>query len=226
MAKRGTSSPVVAVLVVDDHRTFAEALGVVFGLEKDFRVEVAANGFEAVAAAELHHPDVVLMDLEMPGMGGVEAIRKIRYASANTHVLVLSGHDDDLLRAEALGAGAVGFVSKFTPLGELPDVIRRVGHGERIINRQEADRLARLLHHRRSQEATERQRTNRLTPRQTEILQMMADGIPDLDIARKLNLSHYTLRTHVQNILTRLSVHTKVQALAMAIRQGKIANRP
>jgi DNA-binding NarL/FixJ family response regulator len=226
MAKRGTSSPVLAVLVVDDHRTFAEALGVVFGLEKDFRVELAANGLEAVAAAERHHPDVVLMDLEMPGMGGVEAIRKVRSASPETHVLVLSGHDDDLLRAEAVEAGAVGFVSKFTPLDDLPDVIRRVGQGEGAINRHEADRLARLLHRRRSQQATERQRANRLTPRQTEILQMMADGVTDLDIAQKLNLSHYTLRTHMQNILTRLSVHTKVQALAMAIRQGKIASRP
>jgi len=172
VAKRGSSSPVVSVLVVDDHRTFAEALGVVFGLEKDFRVEVAANGLEAVEA------------------------------------------------------GAVGFVSKFTSLHELPDVIRRVGRGEYIIGRQEADRLARLLHHRRRQEATERQRVNRLTPRQTEILQMMADGVPDLDIAQRLNLSRYTLRTHMQNILTRLSVHTKVQALAVAIRQGKIGTRP
>jgi DNA-binding NarL/FixJ family response regulator len=225
MAKRGTSSPVVAVLVVDDHRTFAEALGVVFGLEKDFRVEVAANGLEAVAAAERHHPHVVLMDLEMPGMGGVEAIRKIRSASAETRVLVLSGHDDDLLKAESMEAGAVGFVSKFTPLHELPPVVRRVGHGENLIDREEAERLARLLHHRRRQEATERQRANRLTPRQTEILQLMADGIPDPDIAQKLHLSRYTLRTHMQNILTRLSVHTKVQALAVAIRQGKIASR-
>jgi DNA-binding NarL/FixJ family response regulator len=226
MAKRGTSSPIVAVLVVDDHRTFAEALGVVFGLEKDFRVEVAANGLEAVAAAKRHHPDVVLMDLEMPGMGGVEAIRRVRAASPETHVLVLSGHDDDLLRAEAVEAGAVGFVSKFTPLDDLPDVIRRVGNGETGIDRHEADRLSRLLHHRRSQQATERQRANRLTPRQTEILQMMAEGISDPDIAQKLNLSRYTLRTHVQNILTRLSVHTKVQALAVAIRQGKIGTGP
>ena len=216
----------VSVLVVDDHRTFAEALGVVFGLEKDFRVEVAANGLEAVAAAERSHPDVVLMDLAMPGMSGVEAIRGVRSGSVGTRVLVLSGHDDDLLKAEAVEAGAVGFVSKFTSLHELPDVIRRVGRGEYIIGRQEADRLARLLHHRRRQEATERQRVNRLTPRQTEILQMMADGVPDLDIAQRLNLSRYTLRTHMQNILTRLSVHTKVQALAVAIRQGKIGTRP
>jgi two-component system, NarL family, nitrate/nitrite response regulator NarL len=111
-------------------------------------------------------------------------------------------------------------------LHELPDVVRRVGRGEYLMDRQEAERLARLLHHRRHQEATERQRVNRLTPRQTQILQLMADGVPDLDIAEQLNLSRYTLRTHMQNILTRLSVHTKVQALAVAIRQGKIGTRP
>jgi DNA-binding NarL/FixJ family response regulator len=227
MAKWGSSSsPVVGVLVVDDHRTFAEALGIVFGLEKDFQVEVAADGLEAVAATERSHPDVVLMDLAMPGMGGVEAIRRVRAASAGTRVLALSGHDEDVLKAEAIEAGAVGFVSKFASLHELPDIVRRVGRGEHVIDRQEAERLARVLHHRRRHEATERQRVNRLTARQTQILQMMADGVSDLDIAQKLNLSHYTLRTHIQNILTRLSVHTKVQALAVAIRQGKIGIRP
>jgi DNA-binding NarL/FixJ family response regulator len=225
MAKRGSSPSMVSVLVVDDHRTFAEALGIVFGLEKDFRVEVAANGLDSVAAAERSHPDVVLMDLAMPGMGGVEAIRRVRSASDGTRVLVLSGHDDDMLKAEAIEAGAVGFVSKFASLHELPDVVRRVGRGEYLVDGEEAERLARLLRHRRRQEATDRQRVNRLTPRQTQILQMMADGVPDLDIAQKLNLSRYTLRTHMQNILTRLSVHTRVQALAVAMRQGKIETR-
>jgi DNA-binding NarL/FixJ family response regulator len=223
MAKRGGPSPVVAVLVVDDHRTFAEALGVVFRLERDFRVAIASNGVDAVATAERMHPDVALMDLEMPGMGGVEAIRKMRSASSETRVLVLSGHDDDMLRAQAVEAGAVGFVSKVTPLQELPDVIRRVGHGETMIDRQEAERLARMLRHRRRQEATERQRANRLTPRQTQILQLMADGVSDAEISQQLGLSRHTMRTHVQNILTRLSVHTKVQALAVAIRQRKIS---
>jgi two-component system, NarL family, response regulator LiaR len=223
MAKRGGPSPVVAVLVVDDHRTFAEALGVVFRLERDFRVAVASNGVDAVATAERMHPDVALMDLEMPGMGGVEAIRKMRSASSETRVLVLSGHDDDMLRAQAVEAGAVGFVSKVTPLQELPDVIRRVGHGETLIDRQETERLARMLRHRRRQEATEHQRANRLTPRQTQILQLMADGVSDAEISQQLGLSRHTMRTHVQNILTRLSVHTKVQALAVAIRQRKIS---
>jgi DNA-binding NarL/FixJ family response regulator len=225
MAKRGVALPVITVLVVDDHRTFAEALGVVFRLEKDFRVEVAADGAQAVAAAERLHPDVVLMDLEMPGMDGVEAIRRVRSTSTGTRVLVLSGHDDDVIKARAVEAGAVGFVSKATPLNELPDAVRRAGRGEMVIDGREADRLMRLLRHRRHQEATERQRANRLTPRQTQILQLMAEGLPDSEITEKLRLSPYTLRTHVQNILTRLSVHTKVQALAVAIRQGKISAR-
>jgi DNA-binding NarL/FixJ family response regulator len=225
MAKRGTGPSVIAVLIVDDHRTFAEALGVAFGLEKDFRVAVANSGPDAVAEAGRTHPDVVLMDLEMPGMAGTQAIRKVRSASSTTRVIALSGYDDDLLKAKALEAGAVGFVSKAMPLEELPDVIRRAGRGEPLIDGQEAARLSRMLRHRRHQEATERQRANRLTPRQVEILQMLADGMADPEIAERLNLSPYTLRTHVQNILTRLSVHTKVQALAVAIRQGRISAR-
>lgn len=226
MAKRGVISPTIDILIVDDHRTFAEALGVVFRLEKDFRVVLAGNGLDAVATAERLHPDVVLMDLEMPGMGGVEAIRRVRSASSSTRVLVLSGHDDDLAKALALEAGAAGFVSKFLSLDELPDLVRQVGRGDTLIAPQEAARLGRVLRHRRHQEATERQRANRLTPRQTEILQLMADGVPEVEIAVKLNLAPATFRTHVQNILTRLSVHTKVQALAVAVRQSKVKARP
>ncbi|HEV8178380.1 MAG TPA: response regulator transcription factor [Gemmatimonadales bacterium] len=225
MAKRGEASSIIAVLVVDDHRTFAEALGVVFRMEKDFRVEVAANGLDAVDSVERFHPDVVLIDLDMPSIGGPDAIRRVISASSATKVLALSRSDEDLERAQAIEAGAVGFISRVTPLQDLPDAIRKAARGEAIMDGKERARLLRVLHHRRHQEATERQRVNRLTPRQTEILQMMAEGVPESQIAEKLTLSPNTLRTHVQNILTRLSVHTKVQALAVAIRHGKISAR-
>jgi DNA-binding NarL/FixJ family response regulator len=224
-AKRGTAAPVISVLVVDDHRTFAEALGVVFGLEKDLRAQVAASAPEALEAAGRAHPDVILMDLEMPGFGGLEAIRRVRVAHPGARVVAVSAHDDDLMKAQAIEAGAVGFISKVTPLEELPGIIRRVGRGESLLDRQEAARLLRVLRRRRHQESTERQRANRLTPRQAQILQMMADGVAPEEIARQLNLSPFTLRTHVQNILTRLGVHTKVEALAVAIRHGKISAR-
>src|SRR5439155_10296587 len=188
------SASAVSVLVVDDHRSFAEALGIVFGLESDLRVEIAANGVQAVAIADRTHPDVVLMDIEMPGISGMETIRRIRSAHPGTRVVVLSSHDDDLTKGEAVAAGAVGFVSKLAPLEELAVLIRRVGLGETIIERQESARLLRVLRRRRHQEATERQRVGRLTPRQAQILQMMADGTAPRDIAQELNLSPNTFR--------------------------------
>ncbi|HEX2068891.1 MAG TPA: response regulator transcription factor [Actinomycetota bacterium] len=122
-------------------------------------------------------------------------------------------------------AGAVGYLTKITSLEELPELLRRASRGESLLEDEEAERLLRYLRHRRHQESTERQRANRLTPRQIEILQHMADGVPVQEIAKQLNMSPYTLRTHVQNILTRLGVHTKLEALAVAIRHGKISTR-
>jgi DNA-binding NarL/FixJ family response regulator len=212
----------INVLVVDDHRTFGEALALAVGLEKDLVAHVAASGPEAVRAAATTRPDVVLMDIEMPGMDGVQAIRRVREAHPGARVVVLSTHDDDLVKARAVEAGAVGYVSKLTPLSEVPDVVRRAHRGEAIIEPREVTRLMRVLRHRRHQESTERQRANRLTSRQIEVLRLVAEGVPGREIAQRLNMSPLTVRTHVQNILTRLGVHTKHEAVALAMRHGKI----
>jgi two-component system nitrate/nitrite response regulator NarL len=217
--KRASS---ISILVVDDHRTFAEALALAVRLERDMEAWVAACGADAIEIARRERPHIVLLDMEMPGMGGVETIRRLLEVYPETKVVVLSAHDDDLVKARAVEAGAIGYVSKVTPLTELPDLVRKANRGEAILDAQERSRLLRHLRHRRHQEATERQRVNRLTPRQTEILQMLAEGIPTTEIAGKLGVSPLTLRTHVQNILTRLGVHTKLEAMALAIRHGKV----
>lgn len=219
MAKR----PPVTVLVVDDHRVFAEALAIAIGLERGVTVRVATSCPEAIELAGTLRPDIVLMDLEMPGMGGLAAIREVRLAHPGATVLVVSGHDDDLSRARALEAGAVGYVSKLSSIDEITAAVRRAQTGEPLVEGDEAGRLMRLLRHRRHQEATERQRVNRLTPRQVEILQLMAGGESPAEIARQLGMSPLTLRTHIQNILTRLGVHTKLDAVALAIKHGKIS---
>jgi two-component system nitrate/nitrite response regulator NarL len=215
-------APSISVLVVDDHRTFAEALALAVRLERDMEAEVASTGGDAVDIAGRERPNVVLLDIEMPGMGGIETIRRMRESYPEAKVVVLSAHEDDLVKARAVEAGAIGYVSKFTPLTDLPDLVRKAHRGEPILDKQERSRLLRHLRHRRHQEATERQRVNRLTPRQTEILQMLAEGIPPSEIAGKLGMSPLTMRTHIQNILTRLGVHTKVEAMALAIRHGKV----
>ncbi len=215
----------VSVLVVDDHRTFGDALALAMRMEKGFIVRVATNGRDAVVAAADEEPDVVLMDMEMPGMSGVDTIRRVLEARPEARVVVLSAHDDELTQARAIDAGAIGYLRKDTPLEDIPALIRRAAAGETLMDPEEGLRLLRRLRHQRHQEATERQRVNRLTPRQIEILQLLADGTPQQDILDTLKVSPYTLRTHVQNILTRLGVHTKLEAVALAMRHGKIRSR-
>jgi two-component system response regulator DevR len=215
----------IHVLVVDDQRTFAEALAAALRLERDLSIRVAGSGEEALELLEVERPDVVLLDVQMPGAGGIGVIRNLREAHPGVKVVMLSGHEDDLLRASAIEAGAVAYLSKLTPLANLPEAVRKASRGEALMDPEEMLRLERYLRHRRHQEATERQRTGRLTPRQTEILQLLADGVPVATIAERLGMSRLTLRTHVQNILTRLGVHTKTEAVTVAIRHGKISAR-
>jgi DNA-binding NarL/FixJ family response regulator len=216
----------IDVLVVDDQRTFAEALTIAVGLEQDLSVHVVSTGEDAIATAGRERPDVVLMDVEMPGVGGIEATRRILEADPDTKVIVLSSHDEDLVKARAVEAGAVGFLSKFSPMEEVAEAVRRAYQQESLMEQHEKNRLYQRLRHQRHQEATERQRANRLTPRQIEIMQLMAEGASMREIGERLHVSPATLRTHVQNILTRLGVHTKVEALALAIRQDKVRARP
>jgi DNA-binding NarL/FixJ family response regulator len=215
----------ITVLVVDDHRTFAEALGVALGLERDLTVHVASSGHDAIEEAEHAPPDVVLIDMEMPGMGGVETTRRITEMAPEVRLIAVSAHDDDLVKARAVEAGAAGYISKLAPLDEVADAVRTVHRGDSLLDRFELRRLQRRLKHQRHQDSTERQRANRLTPRQREILQLMADGVPGPDMATRLGVSPATLRTHVQNILMKLGVHSKTEALALAIRHGKVSVR-
>lgn len=216
------SAPAISVLVVDDQRTFAEALALAIGLESGLKARVAWSGAEALQQVEEAEPDVVLLDLEMPGMGGAETIRRIIRVRPEARILVLSAHDDDLSKARAIEAGARGFVSKLAPLSEVPKLVRRAHRGEILMEAEESARLLRALRRRRHQEATERQRANRLTPRQTQILQLLADGVSVRDVALRLEITPSTLRTHLQNVLMRLGVHSRVEAIAIAMRHGKV----
>lgn len=213
----------VTVLIVDDHRTLAEALGLAFDQAERFTVTIGGGGGRAPARVAEDRPDVVLADLDAIGDGNLDSIRRIKDAHPGAAVLVLSAREDDLLKARAVEAGASAILSKVTPVADLPELALRAHRGEALIDREEVIRLLRVLRKRRHQEATERQRVNRLTPRQTEILQLVANGVAPAEIAQRLGMSPHTLRTHVQNVLTRLGVHTKLEAVALAIRHDKIS---
>src|SRR5207302_3386246 len=177
-------------LIVDDHRTFGEALHIAMDQESDLRVVgVATSGEEAVSIAETEQPAVVLMDIEMPGMDGIEAIRKVKTVDPDARIVVVSAHRGELILARAVEAGASGFLSKDTALQDLVSSVRLAFQGEPLIEPGEVRRVLRHLRHRRAQEATEAQRAERLTPRETEILQLMADGMSPDQISEQLKMS-------------------------------------
>lgn len=213
----------ITVMIVEDQRTFAEALQRVIDLEKGIEVvTVAGDGKSAVDLAVESRPDVILMDIEMPELDGISATRRIRKESPSTHVVMLSAHEDDTMVARAVEAGATGFLSKGGSVDRVAEAVRAAASGEPLIDANEVGRLLAALRRRREDDAGARGRVARLTPRHVEILQRMADGETPDKIAETLGISRQTLRTHVQNILTRLKVHSKVEALALAIRYERV----
>jgi DNA-binding NarL/FixJ family response regulator len=213
----------ITVLIVDDERTFGEALQMALDREKDLRiVEIATDGTQAVRAADQHHPDVVLMDITMPGMSGIEATRRIKEADPDAQVVILSGHDDDHLLARAVAAGATGLLRKTEAVVNVASTVRRAHRGEALHPPDELESAMRRLRHRRNKDDDAAKRLDRLTPREVQILELMAEGRPPNEITESLSMSPNTLRTHMQNVLTKLGVHSKMEALVLAIRHGKV----
>jgi DNA-binding NarL/FixJ family response regulator len=223
----GGSREAVRVVVVDDHRSFAEALRVALDLERGLEVAaVCHDGAEALQAARKKRPHVVLMDLRMPGVDGIAATKAVLQARPDARVVVLSGHDEEADVAQAVEAGAAGFLSKTVPMKDVARVVRAAARGEQLMSSEEVRRMMAIARRRREQTAALRERVGRLSRRETEILQRMAQGVPPAEIARELAISVNTLRTHVQNILFKLKVHSKMEALAAAIRFGKVGVEP
>jgi DNA-binding NarL/FixJ family response regulator len=222
MSKPSTKEP-IKIVIADDHRSFGEALQVALDKEQDLTViEVVTDGSAAIEAAEKEHPDVLLMDLQMPGVDGIEATRRIRERGSDTAVIILSGRGDDVSLARAVQAGARGFVTKTEAVVELADAVRRAYRGEPLHSSGDVETSLRRLRRRRAIDGNLADRVARLTPREIEILQRMAHGATPEQIAEDLGMSRHTLRTHTQNVLTKLGVHTKLDAIVAALRYGKI----
>src|SRR5215211_1161253 len=221
-ASRGANGD-IRVVIADDHRSFGEALQIALDTERDLTViEVVTDGASAVEVAHDQHPDVLLMDVQMPGVDGLEATRRIHRESSDTKVILLSGYDDDVVLARAVEAGARGFLRKTQAVSDLADAIRRAYRGEPLHAAGEVEQSIARFRMQRRAEGELAQRVERLTPRELEILQRIAAGENSAEIAEGLGMSRHTLRTHVQNVLTKLALHSKTDAVVAAIRYGKV----
>ncbi len=210
----------IAIVIADDHALVREGTRRLLEAEPGLVVVAeAGDGASAVAEVERLKPDVVIMDIAMPGMNGIEATRQIKARQPQVAVLALTAHDDDQYILKLLDAGAAGFLLKDARGRELADAVRAVHRGETILSPAIAARAARLASERRAQ--TESRPP--LSDREMEVLCEAARGLPNKDIARRLNLSVRTVHTHLGNIFSKLGVGSRTEAVLLALRSGWIS---
>jgi len=208
------------VLIVDDHTMVRESL--VSVLQADGGVQVvaqAADGIEAIEKAMQTRPDVVIVDLSMPRLGGVEVVRRLREALPATRVLVLTMHQEDEYVLQAVRAGASGYLVKDSAASELLAAVRSLHAGRGYFGPQAARTLAEQLQH---PERTLDDPYGRLTPREREVLHLIAEGLTTKEIARRLDISTKTAENHRSNAMRKLGMRDRVELVRYAIRRGLI----
>ena len=205
----------IRLLLVDDHTVVRQGLKMVLSLEPDLLVVgEAANGQEAVTQVPTLKPDVVLMDLLMPVMDGVKAIRVIKKEHPDVEVVALTSVLEDRLVIDAVEAGAAGYLLKETGPEGLIDAIRAAARGEVRLDPKAQRRLVREV---RTPEMRES-----LTPRETDTLRLVAKGLTNKEIADALNVSEVTVKTHVSSVLSKLGLSSRTQAALFALKEGLV----
>jgi len=207
------------VLLADDHQILRD--GIRRGLENagEEVVGEASNGEEAVTLMRETHPDIVLMDLSMPVLDGVSATRRIIEEFPEAKVVVLTMHDDPALTRSALEAGAAAYLTKGTSFADVLDTLRRVLSGEEVLSSQLAASMLTVV-------KAENPSEDLLSSRQTEILQMIADGQSTKQVARELGITQKTVHNHLNAIYRRLDTQSLTHAVLSAVRLGIIDLRP
>jgi NarL family two-component system response regulator LiaR len=215
----------VTLLICDDHKILTDALTMVVGLDDTLHMVAPAvhDPETAIALCTEHLPDVVLMDIVFKGgMSGIEATRRIKEVSPSTKVVIMTAHDEDRLLVEAVEAGASGFLGKDEAADELLAAAKAAAEGEVLIDPATLTRLLAQVARERAAERDAQMLLDDLTEREREILQLLAQGMRNDGIASKLFISPQTVQTHVRNILGKLRVHSKLEAVAFAVRYGAI----
>ena len=206
-----TAAPLIRVLCVDDHSLIRDALTLKVDLQPDMRmVATAATGEEALICFERYRPDVTLMDLQLPTMSGLDAIRAIRREDQQARIIVLTMYEGDEDIYRAIEAGAATYLLKDMLADDLIRIVRDVHTGARPMPADVAERLA------------ERDGQGTLTRREVQVVELIATGMRNKEIARVLNISEETVQAHVKNILAKLRVPDRTAAVTIAHRRGII----
>jgi NarL family two-component system response regulator LiaR len=206
----------IRVLIADDHHIVRKGLKVLLGTEKDMQVVgEAENGAEAVSKAAALKPDVILMDIVMPEMDGIEATRRITAENPGARILVLTSFAADDKVFPAVKAGALGYLLKDSTPEQLIEAIRQVHRGEPSLEPSIARKVLQEL-----SGGAGKQATDPLTEREMEVLRLIAQGLSNKEIAAKLFVAEWTVRSHVSNILGKLHLASRTQAALYALRSG------
>jgi DNA-binding NarL/FixJ family response regulator len=214
------------ILLVEDHASFRQTLAFVFDQEPGFEV-VAQAGTLAEARGEMDGmvADLGVLDLSLPDGEGTELIGELREANPGFAALVLTASLDRAEHARAVEAGAAGVLHKSADVDAILDATRRLGDGETLLSEEELIGLLRLAGQNREEEVEARASIEQITPREKEVLRMLAEGLSNKEIAAKLHMSVDTERTHMMNILNKMGVHSRIQALVFAARYGLVEIR-
>lgn len=217
MAERPDGGEVIRVLIVDDHAVVREGLRALIGYQPGMEVAgEASDGIQAVLRARSLQPDVILLDLVMPRMGGLEAIAEITRENPQARILVLTSFAEDEKVFPAIKAGALGYLLKDSPPQDLLQAIREVHRGESSLHPTIARKLIREI----SQPSDLPPADEPLTAREMEVLQLVAQGLSNQEIADSLVISERTVRNYVSTILSKLHLANRVQAALYALREG------
>jgi DNA-binding NarL/FixJ family response regulator len=210
---------VIKVAIVDDQRLFVDGLAKILGIQRDMVVVGRAHtGEEAVELCLRAEPDVVLMDLSMPGMGGISATRKLLSLLPRTQVLVLTVHTEDANLFQAIKAGAQGYILKDCTPEDLTSAIQSVHAGDTITSPDIAKKMITTFEGIRSNTEL----TPSLTEREIEVIKALAQGKSNKEIARDLDISEKTVRNHASNIYKKLHIFDRTQAVIYAVRHGLV----
>jgi two-component system NarL family response regulator len=209
----------IRVLVVDDQELFRRGLTMLLGVETDMEVVgEAADGVSAAALAASTAPDVVLMDVRMPRQTGIEACAALKDAAPKARIIMLTVSDDEADLYDAVKSGASGYLLKDSSIEEVAQAIRVVADGQSLISPSMA---IKLLDEFKQMARTDRQAvpTPRLTERELEVLRLVAQGLNNREIAKQLFISENTVKNHVRNILEKLQLHSRMEAVMYAVRE-------